>query len=140
MHGQQFSQVVGDGHYDRSLLSVGSVDTEPTDHEAETLSLVGRILASAERWLSSYISTRMRRGVPGPPGNRRAAITTKSTRATIARSGSAMPIHQVGVRTSIGSQPTFRVFGIKQKCQSSIDSNEHHRPFSVQSLSSVPLQ
>lgn len=82
-----------------------------------------------------YISTRMRRGVPGPPGNSRAAISTKSTKATNAKSESTIPLHGAGAKTSIGPQPNFRVFGIKQKYQSSLDSkgavlqwSRHGRP------------
>jgi len=45
---------------------------------------------------------RMRRGVPGPPGNIRAAITTKSTKATNARSESTIPLRAAGVKTSLG--------------------------------------
>jgi hypothetical protein len=49
-----------------------------------------------------YISTRMRRGVPGPPGNSRAAISTKSTKATNAKSESTILLHGAGAKTSIG--------------------------------------
>src|SRR6266849_1390241 len=55
-------------------------------------------VAVVERCIRSYISTRRGRGDPGPPGKRRAAINTKSTSATNARSGSTIELHRRPVR------------------------------------------
>jgi hypothetical protein len=97
---------------------------------------VGRILASAERWLSSYISTRMRRGVRG----RRETGEPQSPRRARGQRllDPDLPCQSTGWAQERALAPNRLSEYSVSNSQSSIDSNEYPA-VPLQSLSSVPL-